>query len=102
FSNKRLPGRKWIMAAMALVGAQSFLVWMHHMFLTGINLETQTVFMATTIAISLPFDLMVFSLIYTMLKGRVEFKTPFLFSLGALLLFIVGGITGVFLGAIPL
>jgi cytochrome c oxidase subunit I+III len=58
--------------------------------------------MATTIGISLPFDLMVFALIYTMIKGRVRFTTPFLFNFGALVLFIVGGITGVFLGAVVL
>jgi len=102
FTGRRLVGRKWFIISMVLVAIQSFLVWMHHMFLTGINLPIKTVFMATTIGISLPFDLMVFSLIYTMAKGRVRFTTPFLFSLGALILFIVGGITGVFLGAIVL
>jgi cytochrome c oxidase subunit I+III len=102
FSGRRLVGRKWFVIAMALVAIQSFIVWMHHMFLTAINLEIKTVMMVTTIAISLPFDLMVFSMIYTMMKGKVRFKTPFLFTLGALLIFIVGGITGVFLGAIVL
>ncbi|MBX0295413.1 cbb3-type cytochrome c oxidase subunit I [Haloarcula nitratireducens] len=102
FTGRRLVGRKWFIISMVLVALQSFAVWMHHMFLTGINLPIKTVFMATTIGISLPFDLMVFSLIYTMAKGRVRFKTPFLFSLGALILFIIGGITGVFLGAIVL
>ena len=102
FTGRRLVGRKWFIISMVLVALQSFVVWMHHMFLTGINLPIKTIFMATTIGISLPFDLMVFSLIYTMAKGRVRFKTPFLFSLGALILFIIGGITGVFLGAIVL
>ena len=102
FSGRRLVGRKWFIAAMVLVAAQSFIVWMHHMYLTPINLEVKTLFMATTIGISLPFDLMVFALIYTMIKGRVRFTTPFLFSLGALVLFILGGITGVFLGAVVL
>ncbi|MBX0305246.1 cbb3-type cytochrome c oxidase subunit I [Haloarcula salinisoli] len=102
FTGRRLVGRKWFIISMVLVALQSFLVWMHHMFLTGINLPIKTVFMATTIGISLPFDLMVFSLVYTMAKGRVRFTTPFLFSLGGLILFIVGGITGVFLGAIVL
>ncbi|MFB6298721.1 MAG: cbb3-type cytochrome c oxidase subunit I [Halobacteriales archaeon] len=102
FTGRRLVGRKWFIAAMVLVALQSFVVWMHHMFLTAINLEIKTLFMATTIGISLPFDLMVFSLIYTMIKGRVRFTTPFLFSFGALLLFIIGGITGVFLGAVVL
>jgi cytochrome c oxidase subunit I+III len=58
--------------------------------------------MATTIGISLPFDLMVFALIYTLIKGRIRFTTPFLFAFGSLVLFIVGGITGVFLGAVVL
>ncbi|MXV62179.1 cytochrome C oxidase subunit I [Natronorubrum sp. JWXQ-INN-674] len=102
FTGRRLVGRKWVIIAMVLVAVQSFLVWMHHMFLTTINLEIKTLMMATTIGISLPFDLMVFALIYTMVKGRVRFTTPFLFSLGALVLFILGGITGVFLGAVVL
>ena len=102
FTGRRLVGRKWFIASMVLVALQSFGVWMHHMFLTSINLQVKTLFMATTIGISLPFDLMVFSLIYTMIKGRIRFTTPFLFSFGALVLFIIGGITGVFLGAVVL
>ncbi|MFB6138003.1 MAG: cbb3-type cytochrome c oxidase subunit I [Halobacteriaceae archaeon] len=102
FTGRRIVGRKWFIAAMVLVALQSFVVWMHHMFLTAINLQIKTLFMATTIGISLPFDLMVFSLIYTMIKGRIRYTTPFLFCLGALILFIVGGITGVFLGAVVL
>jgi len=102
FTGRRLVGRKWVIIAMVLVAIQSFLVWMHHMFLSTINLPIKTLFMATTIGISLPFDLMVFAMIYTMVKGRVRFTTPFLFVLGALLLFILGGITGVFLGAVVL
>ncbi|MFB6152962.1 MAG: cbb3-type cytochrome c oxidase subunit I [Halodesulfurarchaeum sp.] len=102
FTGRRLVGRKWFIGAMLLVALQSFLVWMHHMFLTGINLEVKTIFMATTIAISLPFDLMMFALIYTTIKGKVRFETPFLFTFGSVVLFIIGGITGVFLGAVIL
>ncbi|WP_248517432.1 cbb3-type cytochrome c oxidase subunit I [Salinarchaeum laminariae] len=102
FTGRRIVGRKWVILAMVLVAVQSFLVWMHHMFLSAINLEIKTLIMATTIGISLPFDLMVFSMIYTTVKGKVRFATPFLFVLGALLLFILGGITGVFLGAVVL
>ncbi|PSQ54880.1 cytochrome C oxidase subunit I [Halobacteriales archaeon SW_8_68_21] len=102
FSGRRLVGRKWVIISICLIAVQSFLVWMHHMFLTTINLEIKTLMMATTIGISLPFDLVVFALIYTLIKGRIQFTTPFLFAFGALLLFILGGITGVFLGAIVL
>ncbi|MFP4590507.1 MAG: cbb3-type cytochrome c oxidase subunit I [Halobacteriales archaeon] len=102
FTGRRLVGRKWVILAMVLVALQSFLVWMHHMFLSTINLEVKTLMMATTIGISLPFDLMVFAMIYTLIKGRIRFNTPFLFNFGALVLFIIGGITGVFLGAVVL
>ena len=102
FSGRRLVGRRWVIAAMVLIAIQSFIVWMHHMYLTTINLEIKTLMMATTIGISLPFDLLVFALIYTLIKGRIQFTTPFLFSFGALVLFILGGITGVFLGAVVL
>jgi len=102
FTGRRIVGRKWFIGAMLLVAIQSFVVWMHHMFLTSINLPIKTLFMATTIGISLPFDLMVFALIYTMIKGRIRFTVPFLYAFGALFLFIIGGITGVFLGAVVL
>jgi len=102
FSGNRIVGRKWFIVSMVLVALQSFIVWMHHMFLTSINLEVKTLFMATTIGISLPFDLMVFALIYTLIKGRIRWDTPMLYAFGSLVLFIVGGITGVFLGAVVL
>ncbi|MFB6075104.1 MAG: cbb3-type cytochrome c oxidase subunit I [Haloarculaceae archaeon] len=102
FSGREIVGRRWVIIATMLVALQSFLVWMHHMFLTGINLTSQTIFMITTISISLPFDLMMFSLTYTLIKGRVKYTTPFLFSLASMVLFIIGGITGVFLGAVAL
>ncbi|MFT4964021.1 MAG: cytochrome c oxidase subunit I+III, partial [Halobacteriales archaeon] len=102
FTGNRIVGRKWFIVSMVLVALQSFIVWMHHMFLTSINLEVKTLFMATTIGISLPFDLMVFALIYTLIKGRIRWDTPMLYAFGALVLFIVGGITGVFLGAVVL
>jgi cytochrome c oxidase subunit I+III len=102
FTGNRIVGRKWFIVSMVLVALQSFIVWMHHMFLTSINLEVKTLFMATTIGISLPFDLMVFALIYTLIKGRIRWDTPMLYAFGAMVLFIVGGITGVFLGAVVL
>ena len=102
FSGRRIVGRKWVIAALILITIQSFLVWMHHMFLTTINLEIKTLMMATTIGISLPFDLVVFAMIYTLIKGRIQFTTPFLYAFGALFFIVVGGITGVFLGAIVL
>ncbi|MFB6080509.1 MAG: cbb3-type cytochrome c oxidase subunit I [Haloferacaceae archaeon] len=102
FSGRQIVGRRWVFGATMLVALQSFLVWMHHMFLTSINLQVKSLFMVTTIGISLPFDLMMFSLIYTLIKGRIRYTTPFLFSLASVALFIIGGITGIFLGAVAL
>lgn len=102
FSGRPLFGKKYIMAAMVLVAAQSFVVWGHHMFTTGINENVLKAFIITTIGISLPFDAMVLSMIYTLKRGSVRLTTPMLFALGTIAIFIIGGITGVFLGSVPL
>ncbi|MER3601735.1 MAG: cytochrome c oxidase subunit I [Nitrososphaerota archaeon] len=102
FAGRPLFGRKYIMGSMALVALQSFLVWGHHMFNTGINEAVLKAFIITTIGISLPFDAMVLSMIYTLARGRIRLTTPMLFALGTIAIFIIGGITGVFLGSVPL
>jgi len=102
FSRRHLYGRRWIIAAMTIVGVLSFLVWGHHMFLTGIHPDIRRAFTVTTIAISLPFDAIFLSFIYTLSRSRITLRTPMLFTLGAISIFIIGGITGVFLGSIAL
>ncbi len=102
FSRRPLFGRRYILAAMVIVAALSFLVWGHHMFLTGIHPDVRRAFTVTTIAISLPFDAIILSFIYTLSKSRIHLRTPMLFTLGSIAIFIIGGITGVFLGSIAL
>ena len=100
FTGRPLAARNAILVATALVVLPlSFGVWMHHMFLTGIPASLQGVFSIATIAISIPFDVITLSFVESMIKGRVKLLTPMLFALGAVVLFIIGGITGVFLSS---
>jgi cytochrome c oxidase subunit I+III len=100
FTGRPLSGRNWIIVSTALVVLPlSFGVWMHHMFLTGIPLSLQESFDVSTEAISIPFGIIIISFILSLVKGRIQFKTPFLFAIGSVVLFIIGGIMGVFLSS---
>ncbi|MDW8041437.1 MAG: cbb3-type cytochrome c oxidase subunit I [Nitrososphaerota archaeon] len=98
-TRKHLFGRTAVMVAMVIVAVLSFLVWGHHMFNTGISQDVRRVFTITTIAISIPFDAIILSYIYSLVKANIRINTPFLFVLGSIGVFIIGGITGVFLGS---
>ena len=99
-TGRPLAGRNWVLISTALVVLPlSFGVWMHHMFLTGIPLSLQDVFDVSTEAISIPFGVIVIAFILSLVKGRIQFKTPFLFVVGAVILFIIGGLMGVFLSS---
>jgi cytochrome c oxidase subunit I+III len=100
FTGRPLAAKNAILVATALIVIPlSFGVWMHHMFLTGIPVALQGAFSVATIAISLPFDIITLSFVESLIRGRVKFATPMLFALGAVVLFIIGGITGVFLSS---
>ena len=100
FTGRPLAGKNWILLSTAIIVLPiSFGVWMHHMFLTGIPTILQEVFDVSTEIVSIPFGIIVIMFILSMVKGRVQFKTPFLFVIGALVLFTIGGIMGVFLSS---
>lgn len=100
FSRRLLAGKNFIIVATAIgVVPLSAAVWGHHMFLTTMSPTTQQVFSVTTVLISIPFDLITLSFVRTPAHGIVRFRTPMLFAIGSLILFIVGGITGVFLSS---
>jgi cytochrome c oxidase subunit I+III len=100
FTGRPLAAKNAILVATGLIVVPlSFGVWMHHMFLTGIPVALQGAFSVATIAISIPFDVITLSFIESLIRGRVKFATPMLFALGAIILFIIGGITGVFLSS---
>ena len=100
FTGRPLAAKNAILVATGLIVVPlSFGVWMHHMFLTGIPVALQGAFSVATIAISVPFDVITLSFVESLIRGRVKFASPMLFALGGIVLFIIGGITGVFLSS---
>jgi cytochrome c oxidase subunit I+III len=101
-ARRPLYGRKYILAALLAATLISFLVWVHHMFTTGINPVVRKIFSATTIAISLPFEIVTIYLLATLVRGVIRYRTALLFALGAIAVFIIGGISGVYNASIAL
>jgi len=101
FSRKPLFGYRWIIYSTITAGILSFVVWAHHMFLSGMDPRLAMPFSLTTILISVPFAILVFAMIATLWGGSIQFATPMLYALGFVAMFIVGGLTGIFNGSAP-
>merc|ERR1712000_675935 len=97
FSKKPVFGYLGMAYAMVAIGVVGFVVWAHHMYTTGISLNAQRYFVFATMVIAVPTGIKIFSWIATMWHGSIEFKTPMLFAIGFLILFTVGGVTGIVL-----
>ncbi|MCA0043124.1 cytochrome c oxidase subunit I [Celeribacter litoreus] len=97
FSKKPVFGYLPMVWALIAIGVLGFVVWAHHMYTVGMSLTQQSYFMLATMVIAVPTGVKIFSWIATMWGGSIEFKTPMLFAFGFLILFTIGGVTGVVL-----
>jgi cytochrome c oxidase subunit 1 len=101
FSRKPIFGYKMIAYSSAAIGFLSFGVFVHHMFVAGIDPALQVFFMASTMLIAVPTGVKIFSWLGTIWGGALRFKTAMLFAMAFIVVFTIGGISGVFLGSVP-
>jgi len=101
FARRRIAGYTLVAMSIVATGFISFGLWVHHMFATGLPQVSLTFFSAASTIIAIPSGIQVISWIATIAAGRPVYKTPFLFSLGFLILFTLGGITGVMVASVP-
>ncbi|MEZ0231671.1 MAG: cytochrome o ubiquinol oxidase subunit I [Methylophilaceae bacterium] len=100
FSKKKLFGYTSLVWATIVITVLSFIVWLHHFFTMGAGANVNAFFGIATMIISIPTGVKIFNWLFTMYRGRVEFTTPIIWTLGFLITFTIGGMTGVLL-AVP-
>jgi cytochrome c oxidase subunit 1 len=94
FARKPLFGYKWIAMSSLAIALVGFLVWAHHMFTSGMEEYLRVPFMYSTLLVAVPTGVKFFSWVGTLWRGKLEFPTPMLFAMGAIVVFLFGGLTG--------
>ncbi|HEX2048629.1 MAG TPA: cbb3-type cytochrome c oxidase subunit I [Acidimicrobiales bacterium] len=101
FMRKRLVGYTWLVGALVAIGFLSFGLWAHHMFAVGLPPLVLSFFAAASMLIAVPAGVQFVGWLSTIWAGRAQWKTPLLFVVGFLVIFVIGGITGVMVAAVP-
>ncbi len=102
FSRKKIFGYEFIAFSSIAIAVFGFLVWGHHMFVSGQSMYSGMVFSFLSMVVAIPSAIKVFNWTATLYNGSLSFETPFLYALGFIGLFLIGGLTGLFLGSIGL
>ncbi|HET7299410.1 MAG TPA: cbb3-type cytochrome c oxidase subunit I, partial [Oleiagrimonas sp.] len=101
FSRKPLFGYKAMVYALACIAFLSFIVWAHHMFTVGLPVGAELFFMYATMLIAVPTGVKIFNWVTTMWQGSLSFETPMLFAVAFIILFTIGGFSGIMLALVP-
>jgi len=101
FSGKKLFGYTSMVYATVVITVLSYLVWLHHFFTMGSGASVNSFFGITTMIISIPTGAKIFNWLFTMYKGRIRFDVPMLWTVGFMVTFVIGGMTGVMLAVPP-
>jgi cytochrome c oxidase subunit 1 len=101
-ARKPIFGYRLMALSLMAILVLGFSVWAHHMFVSGMATWLRVPMMATTLLIAVPTGIKVFSWLATMWEGRINFSTPMLFALGFVSMFVIGGLSGIYLGAVPI